>query len=138
MERLNKPFVALLVAIVGLVVGGYVVATDPIPGPPLKVVSTYTVHGNASTIGGVYVITLECNAGDLVVSGGYRATYRGQLFYVVERDAFYGVIASEPYVLANGTQGWRITVVDDFPHQDLPDPTINPVVEASAVCLHRG
>lgn len=147
MERMNKPFVALLVAIVGLVVGGFVAATA---GPPLKEVTTYQVEGSAPilplgevnhTTGQWYTpttVSVACKAGDLVVSGGYDTTFHGSQFYDTKG---IHIVASYPFAEVGGTQGWNVTAGNDLGYPGdsaFPiDPNLVPHLVVRATCLHR-
>ncbi len=132
--KVNWPFVAIAAAVVGLALGTYIGTA----APPLRNVSTYMVFGSAPTPNGITAVSVQCNPGDSVMSVGYRTTYKGEVFFYGNPEfGVYGVIASEPYTSENGDQGWRVTLADGFPHQDLPDPSVNPVLEVTAICLHR-
>ncbi len=131
-KKLNAPFVALLATVVGMVIAGFVVAVDPLPGPPLKEVSTYTVtSGWVSVLGSGYInatARAACNPGDLVAGGGFQL----RRFYLGISDdptAYVLPIASRPYVdEASGGQGWEAIATAT---------SSSNYVRAYAVCLHR-
>ncbi len=114
-KKLNTPFVALLAGIVGMVIAGFVVAVDPLPGPPLKEVSTYTVIAQGQFVnpfpGLVYPspasASAQCSAGDKVTGGGFEVlNWEG---FVVHNRLH--IINSHSYAnLSNGAEGWKVTL----------------------------
>ncbi len=149
-KKLNAPFVALLAAVVGLVVGGYVVAMDPIPGPPLKEVSTYSVVRESqfpsaievNSPGGTYpaaytTASAECNVSDHVVGGGFEFVDAVLHSYGARPQDLLGfpsALSSQPFTNATtGAEGWRVLgalAYNGITYQRF-------TLRVTAVCIHE-
>jgi hypothetical protein len=135
--RMNWPFVAIAAtAIVGLIVGGYVVAT----GPPLNQVITYTAVTETALTPGTGILNeawAECSPGDNVTGGGYELIGMREWGIFAGGGGDYRLLSSHPYRdEAAGVEGWRVTVVlttENLPNADPPPPKIR----VWAICLHQ-
>ncbi len=136
---MNKPFVVLLAALVGLGLGAYVVAA----GPPIKEVSTYRVVSQSNGVAlntGSYntEVRAECGVGDSVTGGGYNViSFR---YGLPIQGAIVYALASQPFVNhTSGAEGWKVEFAINYaggysvPEDFLP----NLVLQMTAVCLHR-
>ncbi len=143
--RMNTPFVALSAFLVGMLVTGLVVAVDPLPGPPIKVVTTYTVSRTlvvlvASPRCGppvflspcpLLVVTVDCRVGDNVTGGG--AEIAPAPFEEDGGTVVTNLNATRPYVNATtGAHGWLVKVQDFLGSRDRSYH-----LTLWAVCLHR-
>lgn len=156
---MNKPFVALLAAIVGMAVGGYIVAA----APPIKELTTYTVTKEARVVptfrdgcGLDYygrlqnwscetVIKAMCSPGDSVVGGGYEwylGRDNGGTNWTVLRGYMETthVVYSKPLKDASGGEGWAVMATLYFgsnPWTDVATGELMPLLTVTATCLHR-
>lgn len=145
MEKVNKPFVALLALVLGSIVTAFVAA---IPGPPVKEVSTYTVvreapFPNLTYCCGFVQVTVqaECNLNDSATGGGYEIDngYEWTSSNAYPGDGFGEIFVqnSGPYVSATtGAQGWSVQAfASPMGGRQPPSPSIS--LRVTAICLHR-
>lgn len=153
-NRLNAPFVALLAAIVGLLVGGLFVAAVP----PLRSVATYHVSTQATVvptaIDGCHsilnpaanwscetVVVAMCNLGDQVAGGGY-GWYLGKdnsgYNYTLHTDIMssVGIVYSKAVKNATGGEGWTAMAVSHGSWTDSVTGQLMPLLIVTAICPH--